>query len=635
MTSMIDRITKAKKDLQKRLEKALNGDKTDTEKVKRALTSATNTAYVVVQTATSIAGAPTDDGGGGRSRSNAVSEGSTPVDTEVSEALDFLGLQVETCALKADQAREVGTEIRKLLSFEFIKLSPNALRNLTTYSTKLAWYASRMDARKQSAIEISQSLKAARALGDQKERAKQLAKFNEEVKKFKKSAEDAAREVADTVSGMEARVEEQALYNYFKSHPDEAREILKTTKMITGAVTGSAAKFVPPGYKWAAATYKLLEEVAFRSVDEGLVARQEGDYRKAHLSPAEIFDKFTEDPTIMAAGLAETIKDNIRIVFGVIDIALADTVIWGEIKPVVVGVVNGVVDGRVDKAKDVWAQQRNAEALKEAYRSSVTGVEEQLTEDLKDALADTAPEVVEIGKLLVEHAEDSEFTNVDISAGVGLASFLVPFVVRRVVRAIPIEPAQLVSGEDLQAALNGIAKAQIPAKWFRTSEPTKAKPGEVRAKVSDDELPADTPNGAAILDSELRECKRDAAGNIVAWYVAFSCSGMKVWGYLNERGAWLADKVDRGEMNPSLWAERRITLDGYTVTVGPGRVAKVTGKWYRPWRTRGDYIFQHDNGTLEFVIAETSTVAGGGTKNTVGGLLGDRAIAGFTFTPGT
>lgn len=635
MTSMIDRISKAKKDLQKRIEKALAGDKTDTERVKKAVSSASNTAYVVVQSATSISGAPTDDGGGGRARGGTVTERPPEADIEVTQALDFLGLQVETCKMKADQARAVGTQIRTLLDFEFIKLSPSALANLTKYSAKLEWYATQMDSREASANKISAGLIAARDERDPKERTKQLAKFDEEVKKFKKSAESAAKELEATVSGMEARVQEQALYNYFKSHPDEAREVLKTAKMITGAVTGSAAKFVPPGYKWAAATYKLLEEVAFRAVDEGLTAKQESDFTKAHLSPAEIFDKFTEDPTIMAAGLAETIKDNIKIVFGVIDIALSETVIWGEIKPVVVGVVNGVVDGRVDKAKDVWAQQRNAEAFKEAYKSSVTGVAEQLTENLKDALADTAPEVVEIGKLLVEHAEDSEFTSVDISAGVGLASFLVPFVVRRVVRAIPIEPAQLVSGEDLQSAIDSIAMAQIPDKWFRRSEPTQAKPGEVRAKVATDELPTTTPNGAPILDSEERETKRDDAGNAIAWYVAFRCSGLKVWGYLNQRGVWLADKVDRSEMNQSLWAERRVKLDGYTVTVGTGRVATVTGKWYRPWRDRGDFIFKQDNGTIEFVIAETNTVAGGGSRNTVGGLLGDRANAGFDFVPGT
>lgn len=570
----------------------------------------------------------------GRARSNAISAGSdagAPA-ADLSGEITQLQFLIDATNVKAEVCDSLQEAVGALSGYEFMQQSPSALATLVKVKLALSGMAKDMRSAAERANAAKSELAGVNA-SDQAAVTKALTRFRSDNEKIQKALRDAAKTANDVVGSAQGRVEEQALYNYFKAHPSEARKALAAAESLTSIGLSVGSEFIPPGWKWTGAVASVIVKVAYRAAEEGMTASEKSKYVDSVLSPGEIFAQFDQDPTIMARGLAETLKSNVKLLMAGISAACNEVPFWSVVSATVEAVIREVIDARVERAAAQIAGCKTKAEAEGAY-SSLQGVAEVVGEQLFDKLKDpdTWGGSTKLIKSIAESGEKVADNANELAAA--LATAVVGPITKRVLKAFPPSPAQLVSGSELVDALNGIQRAGVPAQFRGTDgmgTRTRAAAGD-RQTIGDDELPTNTPNGAPIADSDLRKTIDGPSGK--AFYVAFDCGGVKVWGFLNSTGVWLPDRVDDDAISDSanVWKARRPTRTGYTERMS----APVTGTWYKPFANQAAFVLVRADGRLEVAGGAQATEAGGDFKNTVGGMVGSVAQTGSgIFTPGT
>lgn len=499
----------------------------------------------------------------------------------------------------------------KLWTYEFLHRSPTGLKTLVSGSSSSGALGKRFGVTDKAAEDALTELAAAvqAAQTDESSTVQQVEDLRSSLRhcylahtEFYGNLREMAKLVAAAPNAIDT-IDEQALYNYFVNEKNDPRKVVEAVKTGEEYITGVASELIPPGHKWIAGLIAFVSALTARGIDEGLISGQMGEYRKTHSAPGSVFDKFTTDPLRMANALAETYKKNVDLALAGMGVFAEEIgVAWDYIKATVTSTVKEWCERRIalaqkelnkfkpltkEEAEKAEEREKAAQSLRGRIEFAMKEFGESAEEDLKDALKEKLTDGGTWGKI----TESYSTCTLDTDGLKSLGAMLVAPVVKRIMKHLPIEPAQIVSGADLSAlgagALDSIA---IPEPW--------------RAKVARSGAPAPEPKRHStkeLFPTAFREkvvdtnANRDIVENkeVVAQYSALSIFNAKIWGYV-----WVSGEFEPVSVDPPIldWSTRQLTDTGYSA----GGVT-VTGRWHRVPLLAGWYALERSDGTYEWL----------------------------------
>lgn len=394
------------------------------------------------------------------------------------------------------------------------------------------------------------------------------------VQNASKAMNEASRSISGAVTGS-------ALESYFLKHPDERMRGLEELNRRLEFVIGAVGQAAPPGFAWIVGLTQTVRDAIARAAGSQLLDDAKKKYGKDHL-PGEVFAEFAKDPLLMAEALDIKLMRNVNSLLTAISAAGREMKgAWPFIEAGIRAAVQSWQQRRITLARQALAAlaapgrpHPSAESVKAKAAEILGEMKDSAKEEIEDALKSG-----ETWGTVAKQYADAEF---DPEWATSLPAVLVAPLVQQIVKLIPVEPAQIVTDDDLLGVLDGKQIAQaIPAKYRTTPEPTTDDaPRFHHAADSLADFVGRFP--WTVLDSNALKDEEGGPGQENRSYVLLRCKGIKIWGYLVGRGKddtarWEPRMVDPSE-NKHPWGERRITLDGYL----EGNGTKVTGTWYVP-----------------------------------------------------
>jgi hypothetical protein len=499
---------------------------------------------------------------------------------------------------------QVVTFLKGLQKFEFLRASLSGIQ-LATYADRMQGQFDKLkEGRKRlDAVDakLGESLKAD---ADVDAARHALREFERSAKSFLNDIEQASKNATSVGEQIPKIINREALAAYFEQHPTEGMKQAEQVDKAASFVVSAAGKFVPPGYGWITGLVDTARDVAARSAREALKKAAGAEYSVKNM-PGSVFDKFTQDPLMMARALNASIKANLGTLLTAIGIGGENIPGWSIISEGIKTCVEGWLDKRIEDAEKAIAAAKNPKLTGDSLKEKVAEVLKDFRNDAKKGLK----EKFEDGGFWGGIYKQLESMQLDKDWATELVTIAFEPVSNLVLRLIPATPAQLVTGEDLAAGVEGAVISQrIPDKFRET--PTPTTPTGKRSRH--ESFIIYQHQGNIVDDEDTRDFEGDDKRG--RQFVAFNCLGTKVWGYLVEPeegqdAVWEPETIDAAEGNAP-WGKRQLTNDGY---VEDGGQKETGGRWVHPTAPKlGHYhLYIHSDGsTAEWLRDITMTKLG-------------------------
>jgi hypothetical protein len=470
------------------------------------------------------------------------------------------------------------------------------------------------------------------------ELAKQLDKFISVETKFLNTMAEIAVELENVGQGTQDMVEDLAVKAWVKENPDKYQMFVSVGLKIFDCGLSVATELTPPQFKAIPATLQALKPVFDKAVMSADAQRQMENYKEANLKGA-VFAYHNENPLSIASMLVEKHKTNIGIALGIVGIGGAHIPGWIIIKPGLQMAADMYFDTKLAKAK--------AE-LENNPPASWEQIGKDLFANMKDGVKDAMWEVV---------------TNMEIpdektmaEAAKSVLRKMLQGLVDEIAKALPIEPAQAVTGDALIAQVEKFATAGVLTETYHRAgqkqeadyvTPTEDSEGRKidtilsTMKEKDDagdflwvriagevgKLRLDGNVFAAEENEELAQIPTEDARGRKIDEVRAGKEGTSymarigpAWGLLDPATRkFTATRIDDSQY--ASWSKRQVRLDGYTEEDG----TEVAGEWYR-WGNKPVFMFWNTgNNVKEWAQGASLTGNAGSTKYNILSLLGDKA----------
>ncbi|MGW6263317.1 hypothetical protein [Streptomyces sp. NPDC055085] len=427
---------------------------------------------------------------------------------------------------------------------------------------------------------------------------------------------------SDGLSKVKHDIYEQALEAYVRCHPTENLKTLERVGKFTEFSTGMLA-LAPPGAGWFLKLLELFGRSAVYSAREGTIAR-EGRKRAAAERYGEVFDQFTADPLLMATAYAERAQKNISLLMtwlGAPASVVGGGLIWQVISKLIRETCYSYCTRRIEAAREDLAriQPNPAQQQKVAFKAKAELI-------LKATAEDVAKDIegqIESGKLIVGVVQTITSEQISESFAAQLAGAIVRPVVDLIMQCLPVEPAQIITGENLAdwtAATRTVMS--IPQQFIALTVPNQAAPG-TRRQIQPSEIfdcsDIQRAYGWTLIDSDALRSDRGDQGEERQHLCFSSPLGFGIWADVGRQAAdpdsdqvWSTEepvrllKIGRLVFRESEeWAKRTIAADGYSA-----QGAKTHGSWcYIPVKHVYAFLPQ-DGANPEFVRGITATKLG-------------------------
>lgn len=434
--------------------------------------------------------------------------------------------------------------------------------------------------------------------------------------------EKIGKDLDAAVNNAAEMVDEQAIYNFFvDAKEDEKQEFVGTVTTGAKFVTDVGGSFAPPGHKWIAGLVNFVIEAGGRTAEEVLIMRKVAEYRDQNAT-GSIFEEYSKNPALMAQGLAKTLNKNVELLLAGISVIGEEIPGWKYIEKLIKSVISEWMKRRIEEARKLLPQEKLTKEEIESFekdaelRGAATAFEgmyglvlakfrEDAEKDLGEALLDKLKdgETWATGvKFLVQEGDELKETGKDF--GTNFGAILVEPIVTRVMKIIPVSPAQLVSGDDLTALVSD-AKTSIgvPGGWGKISVATDS--GQSRTEHDKGELFRNR-YGWKVRGSNVARALTDANGKVTKQWVAFRRFGSLIWGYLDADGTF---DPETPEITDEPWGQRRITNDGYVNAGDPGS-NRSGGTWFEVEELMAYFVLQRDDQSYEWLRKITMTSGG-------------------------
>jgi hypothetical protein len=518
--------------------------------------------------------------------------------TQVSEYTQLFTAMQSQLNSYASLAGKTVTFLERVQGFEVFKLGLTLVgAEMATLKSAMQSYETDLEKAEEKASDICAELAALPGdLDKGKEQQDRARKILKDCKKTFQSQREllaaSSRFSTDITGKMRSAINDQAWTMYVSTHPNADMQLLNAVNSAGTIVVDVGITGTPNAWKWIPGLVQTCREAAYRVTREVMLNKA---INKASAGKAvgQVFVKFDEDPLMVATYLKDLIILNVTTLMTAINTGLNDVPGWSLVSRAIQQTVKELCEKRLvvvtepeknkpdpgkvlkEEAKEaVKTVKDGAKAAKEFLKSAADGMS-----DLKQKLTDAVKSV----KLddVVQKLNDTSVTDaVDWAVGAGGISGssagqdfalwifqpVVDKVVEVVVKCIPVEPAQLVTGGDLSGLVEDASLAdEIRARFPKTGQATKQpKPLPLPPLKKSDIYP----HKGNVVASDIRE------GESGAQHVAFKCFGAKVWGWLSEPasdgelGVWTPERPDASARNDDAWKERTITDVGYTSKAG-------------------------------------------------------------------
>lgn len=466
-----------------------------------------------------------------------------------------------------------------------------------------------------------------------KEQQEQARKKVSDYKKTFQSQREllagASRFTTDVTGKTRSAINSEAWTVYISTHPDANMQLLNAINAAGTIAVDVGIAGTPNAWKWVPSLVQTLREASYRVGREVLLSKAKSK-ASAGKAVGQVFVKFDEDPLMVATYLKDLIILNVTTLITTLNIGLNDVPGWSLVSRAIQQTVKQLCDKRLvvvtqpeknkmdpgevlkqEATEAVKAVKEGAKAAKEFLKSA----KEFMSGDLKQQLTDAVKSV----KMddVVKKLNDTSVTDaVDFlveaggiradGAGQDVALWIfqpvVDKVVEVVVKCIPVEPAQLVTGGDLSQLVQDASLADvIRARFPSTAQAAKqVKPLPLPALKRSDIYP----HKGKVVASDIRDGEADAQ------HVAFKCFGARVWGWLSkpasdgDLGDWTPERPDASARNDDAWRERTITDTGYRTTAGEVK----DGEWVLTEGISEYYVYLRQNRTTSEWLHKSTPV---------------------------
>ncbi|MEU4240056.1 hypothetical protein [Actinoplanes sp. NPDC026619] len=405
-----------------------------------------------------------------------------------------------------------------------------------------------------------------RAAGDlQRDPAASPAPLIEAVEALSRTVKDAGKSarVAIENTAVRAHIHTQpdAVRDFVKDHADKINTVVGAFDVGGSFVPGLISLGVSVGRETVVESLAMWHRHVFRAGNSALVA----------------VDTLDEKPLALAQYVANKQRIGLGLLLDAASVGAGLLPGWEIAKLVITKVSEGVLAERLRQAEQQVAvvdadtstdqQTRLQHALQTVWGDTHKALQDKLT---SGEFAEMAKTIAEEGQL------DGLKTAKLVTDGV-LSSLLGGFL-----ELMPIDPAEVVTGDDMRGWIRGAAGHAGPA----VEPPSPVTP--VHPALPQGFAAADR-NGHRIITKE---------GDLVG----IDFHGVLVWGDLSNTQDFRPARPGDHAYEQKAWSRRALAEDGYLENG-----AKVTGRWYQPWADVFTYLFVDDDGTATWAAGTATT----------------------------
>lgn len=517
------------------------------------------------------------------------------------EAIRIAKVWLNEAPKTVDMVKAVAEEVRKLGSLEFVKITSSGSRVLSSAGTLEANAQYVVDHDMTNVVKMIVGIDAAIETHDTEKLTRLVAELPDSARALAPKYYELGADAKLAVDNAVKMLDEEALKAWVLENPDLASKALAKALSAADLLIELANEFTPPQFKPVVSVAGALKKVV---IDRQLMAsdahRQVRIQQKSHVKGFG-FSLANEDKTLMAKRVAAKQKANFKAVLDVIAIASDQIPGWTLIRTGLEAAGNGYFDRRVELAQQL-VDIAEGKTPDETEGSVFTQIAEFAKEDLPGVLMAVADKDIE-----------------DLTKE--LAQVVIKKLVNLIIKYLPIEPGQLVTGDQLEAAAKGLLSsaelrrygqsAHVPGvdKWELTP-PTADKDGNAVEQVKQKAVEFDSKGAylwVVIGGTTGKLYRADLAFTPLSggamMFPESTKDGRKIDQVLSKStrpGAWLEVRVGDliGEVNSEKvftprrpvvvedWTGRQLDIDKYT----EGKMV-IRGSWRR-CKDTNYFVFQ-------------------------------------------
>jgi hypothetical protein len=532
-----------------------------------------------------------------------------------------------TIPFKIAQAKQIVAALENLCKYDFVNgiLPSQAAAGLTFVWDKAALSSgiSELERRQVTVEALIETFDKALSEDDEKERTAACEAARKKLDKTSDAIfltlEKISVEFVSALETMTVTVEEKALSAYISETSASVGNI-KVAKGTCDLTIGLLGVFLKKTNLTGAFVRlaDLLSSVSLKVAKEVAIQAGMDEFNAKHTA-TEIFDKHDDSPLLMALRLVDMQQDGLEIVLKGIGATLAGGLYvtppgtaefvlgaWDVLAETVTSILETYLRKRIaDAKKQLTALQQQPlksgallEKVGEAFEHAYGEVEEKVTGSLTGEVKEFVSKRLEDTKELLSKPENLADA---IASGLGqndagkfvakfdpfalsslIAQLVVPPITEAIMRYLPPEPAQLITGEKLIEIINDIHFSQQPLGFFVTVEPTDGgkvvgfKDGDPEKELLN-ECPTwnfrHTNSGATAFADDPEKILYSAS-------VGSTKKHLEVWGYYNPRTTeWIPDHLDSSVFTTD-WSTYKVYADGVSSEGHTGKSPETEGKWY-------------------------------------------------------
>ena len=517
------------------------------------------------------------------------------------EAIRVAKVWLNEAPKTVDLVKAVAAEIRKLGSLEFVKITSSGSRVLSSAGKLEADAQYVIDHDMAKVLKMIVGIDAAIAAHDTAKLTGLVTELPDQARSLAPKYYELGADCKAAVDNAVKMLDEQAIKAWVLENPDEASKALAKALSAADLLIELANEFTPPQFKPVVSVAGALKKIVIdRQVLAADAHRQVRLQQKSHVKGYG-FSLANQDKTLMAKRVAAKQKANFKALLDFIAIASDQIPAWSFIRKGFEAAGYGYYDRRVELAQQL-VDTAEGKTEEEAEDSIGKQLAEFAKEDLPALLkAAASGEVKEIAEELAEIVIDK--------------------LVRLIIKYLPVEPGQVVSGDELANSARALISAtelrryghseKVPGvdKW-EVTPPTKDKDGRAIEAIKQKAVEFDS-KGAylwVVIGGKTGKLHRSdlAFTELSAGEMMFpeqTKDGRKIDQVLSKStrpGAWLEVRVGDliGEINSEKtftprrpvvvedWSGREIDIDKYT----EGKMI-VRGSWRR-CKDTNYFVFQ-------------------------------------------
>ncbi|OOC08026.1 hypothetical protein [Amycolatopsis azurea] len=393
------------------------------------------------------------------------------------EMLETIKTVKDPLNMKNLQAMQLAADIHELGNYEFIYLSPSGNGLLVQGKLLERTAATLRDKVVTKLFTADQNLRGAQT---PEQLIPALATADSAIKASGDMIEELAKTLAKLQTYAPQLLETKAAKAWANQNPSKATKAIEVILKIGNGTLALGTEFIPPGYRTLGAMAEAGKAGFDRVVQEFRLARDAKEFQDENLKGAA-FDKLTEDPAAMAKYVADQCGKNFDLLLAVAGIACVEVPGWGEVvSPAIAGAGHAYFQERVSlleaslkKAAGATAKtskEKVLEKTKEAIKATVKEIKDKLKDHLLEAVGSAGLTALQLGRSKTMAVES-----------------ISRFVVKQIVKYLPIDPAQPISGDQLKADIQEITNNSTLTLYH--------KKGQAEAPI---DYPSETADGVKV-----------------------------------------------------------------------------------------------------------------------------------------